>query len=73
MNIQIICDSKQEQLLELNSDLGLKSVFGTINIIQFKMKDKSEYPKLHDKTITILLHFSTNTTLSTVSAIKTKK
>jgi len=68
---------EEESLLELSSDLGLKSMFGSMSLVQFWIKVKPEYPQLHEKAMRYLLPFSTTylceAAFSTMSLIRTKQ
>nr|CAI5868874.1 unnamed protein product [Callosobruchus analis] len=67
---------EETELIELSSDLGLKSQFNSVNIYQFWIKIATEYHNLHAKALKILLPFSSTylceTTFSAMTVIKTK-
>ncbi|GLV40841.1 hypothetical protein CBL_10016 [Carabus blaptoides fortunei] len=70
-------DFEQEKLIELSSDLMLKTVFESVPVTQFWIKVKTEYPVLYEKAMWILLPFSTTylceSTFSAMALIKSKQ
>lgn len=69
--------SEQEQLIELSSDLHLKTLkSNSINVITFWIQIREEYPILSEKALKVLLPFHSTylceTAFSALSAIKTK-
>nr|CAI5843314.1 unnamed protein product [Callosobruchus analis] len=67
---------EETELIELSSDLALKSQFNSVNIYQFWIKIATEYHNLHAKAMKIVLPFSSTylceTTFSAMTVIKTK-
>ena len=51
---------EEDQLLEIENDGGLKSMFETITLLVFWIKIKTEYPEIATKALKTLLPFPTS-------------
>ena len=67
---------EQESLIELSCDETLKSAFRRQSLINFWIKQHSEYPALSDKAVRVLIPFATTYIcekgFSSLACIKTK-
>lgn len=69
--------TEKDMVIEIRSDLGLKTMFSSVSLSQFWIKLETEYPILFEKAMRILLPFTTTylceVTFSAMTLLKTKQ